>query len=76
MWHRTTETVKRQPIMTYAAQMSKTFMNIIKMQSNLSYRILNLTNFVIDLKLPFQGYIKCRKLDVSSEMPNVIDIIE
>ena len=48
--NRTTESVKRQPVMTYVAQISKTCMN-----KNAIKRVFNIkeTNFVRDLKTSF-----------------------
>ena len=52
IWYRTTESVKRQPFMTYVSQISKMFMNQKCHQTCVQYLIKKI-NFVRDLKTAF-----------------------
>ena len=42
IWYRTTESVRRQPVMTYVVQISKTFVNRSKLPSNFCSRCCQL----------------------------------
>ena len=52
IWYRTTQSVKRQRVITYVAQISKTFMNEKCHQTCVQGRIKQ-TSFVRDLKTAF-----------------------
>ena len=52
IWYRTKESEKRQPVMTYVAQISKTFMHK-KFHQTCVQGLIKYTNFVRDLKTAF-----------------------
>ena len=68
IWYRTTGSVKRHPAMSFAAQLSNTFMNRRSIQTCL-HDLFKLTNFVPISELHFQEGVECRKSDVNSVIP-------
>ena len=70
IWYRTTEGVKRQPVMTHVAQISKTFMNNKKNAIELVFKVLSSKQTLPAIsKLHFEVGVECRKSDVKSVMP-------
>ena len=65
--YRTMESVKRQPVMTYVARISKTFMNQNAIKLVIKVLSSKPTLSAIS-KLHFKSVIECRKSDVKSAM--------